>query len=194
MMKSVSIMKKEKNEIIPISPVIDITQKDKFNLEIKGTYTPITIIDDTKMRDKSINIKIEESPENPYDLIISGTVYLSKNFSDNMIPIVKFKKEYYDKIVTGKKTQTLRMARKKLDVHEGETIKAIFPGTTKEALLHITKIGYKQFKSVDQEDAEREGYETLKELREDLKKIYPLLEQFDRLYYYQFELISEVET
>ena len=187
-------MKKEKNEIIPISPVIDITPKDKFNLEIKGTYTPITIIDDTKMRDKSINIKIEESPENPYDLIISGTVYLSKNFSDNMIPIVKFKKEYYDKIVTGKKTQTLRMARKKLDVHENETCKAIFPGTTKEALLHITKIGYKQFKSVDQEDAKREGYETLKELREDLKKIYPLLEQFDRLYYYQFELISEVET
>lgn len=186
-------MKKEKNEIIPISPVIDITPKDKFNLEIKGTYTPITIIDDTKMRDKSINIKIEESPENPYDLIISGTVYLSKNFSDNMIPIVKFKKEYYDKIVTGKKTQTLRMARKKLDVHENETCKAIFPGITKEALLHITKIGYKQFKSVDQEDAEREGYETLKELREDLKQIYPLLEPFDRLYYYQFKFISEVE-
>lgn len=155
MMKSVSIMKKEKNEIIPISPVIDITPKDKFNLEIKGTYTPI--------------------------------------ISDNMIPIVKFKKEYYDKIVTGKKTQTLRMARKKLDVHENETCKAIFPGITKEALLHITKIGYKQFKSVDQEDAEREGYETLKELREDLKQIYPLLEPFDRLYYYQFKFISEVE-
>ena len=148
-------MKKEKNEIIPINPVIDITPKDKFNLEIKGTYTPI--------------------------------------ISDNMIPIVKFKKEYYDKIVTGKKTQTLRMARKKLDVHENETCKAIFPGITKEALLHITKIGYKQFKSVDQEDAEREGYETLKELREDLKQIYPLLEPFVRLYYYQFKFISEVE-
>lgn len=110
-----------------------------------------------------------------------------------MIPIIKFKKEYYNKIITGKKTQTLRMARKKLDVHEDETCKAIFPGTTKEALIHINKIGYKQFKSVDQEDAEREGYNTLRELREDLKKIYPLLEAFDRLYYYRFEFISEVE-
>ena len=110
-----------------------------------------------------------------------------------MIPIIKFKKEYYNNIVNGKKTQTLRMARKRLDVHEDQTVKAIFPGTTKEILLHINKIGYKQFKSVDQEDAEREGYKTLRELREDLKKIYPLLEQFDRLYYYRFEFISEVE-
>ena len=75
---------------------------------------------------------------------------------------------------------------------KSQTVKAIFPGTTKEVLLHINKIGYKQFKSVDQEDAEREGYETLRELREDLKKIYPLLEQFDRLYYYRYKFISEV--
>ena len=117
-----------------------------------------------------------------------------KEAKENMIPIIKFKKEYYNNIINGKKTQTLRTARKKLDVQENQTVKAIFPGTTKEALIHITKIGYKQFKSVDQEDAEREGYETLKELREDLKKIYPLLEPFDRLYYYRFEFISEVET
>ena len=110
-----------------------------------------------------------------------------------MIPIIKFKKEYYNNIVSGKKTQTLRTARKRLDVQEDETCKAIFPGTTKEALIHITKIGYKQFKSVNDEDAEREGYNTLRELREDLKKIYPLLDAHDRLYYYQFEFISEVE-
>ena len=110
-----------------------------------------------------------------------------------MIPIIKFKKEYYNNIITGKKTQTLRMTSKRLDVQEDQTVKAIFPGTTKEALIHITKIGYKQFKSIDQEDAEREGYTTLRELREDLKKIYPLLEPFDRLYYYRFEFISEVE-
>ena len=133
---------------------------------------------------------IDITPKEYYILKITGKYY---SIDDIMIPIIKFKKEYYDKIVTGKKTQTLRMARKKLDVHEDETCKAIFPGTTKEALIHINKIGYKQFKSVDQEDAEREGYNTLRELREDLKKIYPLLEAFDRLYYYRFEFISEVE-
>ena len=108
-----------------------------------------------------------------------------------MITLIKFKKEYYNNIISGHKTQTLRIARKRLDVQENEICKAIFPGTKLECKIRITKIGYKQFKSVDEEDAQLEGYDNLEELRKDLKKIYPLLDWWDRLYYYRFELIKE---
>ena len=93
-------------------------------------------------------------------------------------------------IKEGKKTQTLRLARKRLDVEENEIVKAIFPGTDKELKLQITSKGYKQFKSVNETDVELEGYQTLKELREDLKKIYPLIDSHDRLYWYRFKVVE----
>ena len=107
-----------------------------------------------------------------------------------MINLIKFKKEYYNNIITGTKTQTLRLARKRLDVQEGEICKAIFPGTKLECKIQITEIGYKQFKSINQEDAKLEGYNTIEELKNTLKEIYPLIDEWDRLYYYRFKLIQ----
>lgn len=147
-------MKKEKNEIIPISPVIDITPVDAYTLEITGTIYPI-IIDDGE---------------------------------NNMISLIKFNKEYYQSIVDGIKTQTLRNKNKRLN--EDEIVKAIFPGTDLEVILRITKTGYKQFKYLDEEDAELEGYNSLGELKKDLQEIYPSLDAFDRLYYYRFEVVG----
>lgn len=104
-----------------------------------------------------------------------------------MIPLIKFNKKYYNPIINGNKTQTLRNHNKRLK--EDEIAKAIFPGTELEVKIRITKTGYKQFKYLTEEDAEREGYMSLKELKTELHAIYPRLDPHDRLYYYQFEVV-----
>ena len=104
---------------------------------------------------------------------------------------VKFHKKYYPLIRDGFKTQTLRLARKRLDVQENDIVTAIFPGIDETLNIKINRIGYKQFKSINQEDANREGYESLADLKNELLRIYPLINKFDRLYYYQFEVLEE---
>lgn len=105
-----------------------------------------------------------------------------------MINLLKFNKEYYQNIIKGVKTQTLRKNNKRLK--ENEIVKAIFPGTDHEIKIQITSTGYKQFKYLDKEDAENEGYNTVEELKKDLLKIYPILDDFDRLYYYKFKVVD----
>lgn len=102
---------------------------------------------------------------------------------------IKFNKEYYPLIRDGVKTQTLRIARKRLDVQEGDIVTAVFPGLEDTLTIRILKIGYKQFKSLNLDDAVREGYDSLADLKNDLIKIYPLITRFDRLYYYQFMVV-----
>ena len=87
-------------------------------------------------------------------------------------------------ILTGEKTQTIRKNKKR--IRAGETVKGIFPGTPMEFRLKITKIGYKQFKYLNDDDAKREGFNTLDELKEELLKIYPTLDPLYRVYYYRF--------
>ena len=109
---------------------------------------------------------------------------------NNPISTVKFNKKYYSLIKDGVKTQTLRLARKRLDVQEGDIVTAIFPGTNDTIKIKINKIGYKQFKSINLEDAVHEGFHEVSDLKNELIKIYPSINQFDRLYYYQFEVIA----
>lgn len=103
---------------------------------------------------------------------------------------VKFNKDYYPLIRDGVKTQTLRLARKRLDVREGTFVKAVFPGIDEVLLIRINKIGYKQFKSVNLDDALREGFESVSDLKNELLRFYPLINKFDRLYFYQFEVVG----
>lgn len=102
---------------------------------------------------------------------------------------IKFDKKYYTLIRDGVKTQTLRLARKRLDVQEDDIVKAIFPGCERTLTLRVNMIGYKQFKSVNLADAQCEGFESVADLKNELLRIYPMMNQFDRLYYYRFEVI-----
>ena len=104
---------------------------------------------------------------------------------------VKFNKKYYELIKDGIKTQTMRLARKRLDVNEGDVVNAIFPGTDLTIPITILKIGYKQAKSINLDDAVREGYQEISSLLNELYHIYPNMNRFDRLYYYQFKVIKE---
>lgn len=105
---------------------------------------------------------------------------------------IKFKDKYFEAIVNCSKTQTMRMSHKRLEVNEGELAVAIFP-TRPSLNLRITKVGYKYFKSINDADAKREGFESADELKAELKEIYNIYQIVDtsRFYYYRFEVIGE---
>lgn len=107
----------------------------------------------------------------------------------NPVGVIKFHKKYYLKMLNGDKTQTMRLARKRLDVRENDIVKAVFPGWDKTLKIKILKIGYKQAKSINEDDARREGFDTVDELLDDLKGFYPNMDKFNRLYYYRFKVL-----
>jgi len=102
--------------------------------------------------------------------------------------IMKFKDHYYPAIKNGVKTQTMRMPHKRFNVNENEYVIGRFK-TYEDILLKITKVGYKMFKSINDEDAMREGFNSADELKNELLEIYKdkkVLET-SRFYYYQFK-------
>lgn len=108
---------------------------------------------------------------------------------DKPVNVIKFHKKYYLKMLNGDKTQTMRLARKRLDVRENDIVTAVFPGWDEKLTIKILKIGYKQVKSINDDDARREGFDTVDELLDDLKGFYPNMDKWDRLYYYRFKVL-----
>ena len=108
-----------------------------------------------------------------------------------MRKLLKFKQEYYELIKQGKKTQTMRMPQGRLDIHPGDRVVALFPDG-EELLLNIEDVGYKSFKSIDDEDAHREGFENAEELKNVLREIYKEfnVQGYNRFYYYRFECMA----
>ena len=108
-----------------------------------------------------------------------------------MKKIIKFKQEFLESMLNGSGTQTMRMPSSRIDVQENDIVIAVFPNG-EELTLKITKVGYKAFKSITDDDAEREGFHNKEELQKCLKDIYSeyRIEDFMRFYYYRFEVIS----
>ena len=101
---------------------------------------------------------------------------------------LKFNKEYYMPILAGEKTQTMRRNKKR--VRPDDVVLARFNGTDFTLKLKITKMGYKQMKYVNDDDAKREGFESAEELKKALTDIYPTIDNLTRLYWYQFKCIE----
>ena len=79
-----------------------------------------------------------------------------------MKKLIKFKQEFLEKILDGSKTQTMRLPVSRVDVAEEDIVIALFPNG-EEIPLKITKVGYKSFKSINDEDAKREGFSNAEE-------------------------------
>lgn len=99
---------------------------------------------------------------------------------------IKFKPEYFSKIKSGSKTQTLRTPPHRIDVVPGDFAVCIFPGMKDKIFITITDVGYKYFRNLDIDDANREGFNSVNELKKALLEIYPTLDNSNRLYYYRF--------
>lgn len=108
--------------------------------------------------------------------------------------VIKFKKEFFNQIKDGSKTQTLRTPPNRLEVVPGDMAVCIFPGIDDKLFVTITKVGYKYFRTLDDEDAKLEGFSNVGELRKCLLDIYPTLDGSNRLYFYRFKLEGYTET
>lgn len=108
-----------------------------------------------------------------------------------MIQKIKFKDEYHEAITTGAKTQTMRMPQSRIEVQPGDKAVAIFKNKH-DLLLKITDVGYKAFKSINDDDAEREGFSSADELKEALLDIYNeyYVQDMSRFYFYRFEFLG----
>lgn len=107
---------------------------------------------------------------------------------------VKFNPKWIKPIRNGIKTQTMRIPEKRINSPVDTIVAAIFPGTLNVIALLITKKGYKSFKNINDDDAKREGFNTADELKDELKSIYPYLEDYNRVYYYQFRVFAEINA
>lgn len=108
-----------------------------------------------------------------------------------MIPVIKFKDEYHNLIISGKKTQTMRMPQSRIDVDYGDKVIATFKNRP-DLLLQIIDTGYKAFKSINDEDAKKEGFNSADELKQELLDIYSdyYVGDMSRFYFYRFEFLA----
>ena len=106
---------------------------------------------------------------------------------------IKFKKEFISMIRKGDKKQTMRIPPKRINVVKGDVVKAIIPVVKDHFIIKIDDVGYKSFKSINDEDAKLEGFNNAKELKDVLVSIYDDYNFIDssRLYYYKFHLIED---
>lgn len=107
---------------------------------------------------------------------------------------IKFKKEFYKLIKKGVKTQTLRIPAKRLDLKKYDFAVCVFEDCPEQIYVTITDVGYKLWKTLSEEDALREGFDSLHDLKQFLVEIYPDIHAWDRLYFYRFKVEGVTET
>ena len=110
------------------------------------------------------------------------------------IVAIKFKKEFYPLIRGGVKTQTLRRPSGRLDVVPGDFAACVFEDCPEKIFVTITDVGYKMWKTLNDEDAKLEGFGSLHDLKMCLLQIYPNIQPWDRFYFYRFEVDGFTET
>ncbi len=106
---------------------------------------------------------------------------------------IKFKKIFYKQIKNGIKTQTLRIPQKRLDLKKYDFATCIFEGCDEQIYVTITDVGYKDWRSLTVEDARREGFATVDDLKQCLRMLYPSIPSWGRLYYYRFKVEGVTE-
>lgn len=107
--------------------------------------------------------------------------------------VIKFKKRFYQSIKDGIKTQTLRIPQKRLDLKKYDFATCIFEDCPEQIYVTITDVGYKYWQSLNEKDAEMEGFESVDELKKFLLSVYPNVPAWGRLYYYRFTVEGVTE-
>ena len=106
---------------------------------------------------------------------------------------IKFKKQFYPLIRDGIKTQTLRIPKKRLDVKQDDFAVCLFEDCPEKIYITVTKVGYKYWQSLNDDDALREGFNNVEELKNFLLSIYPDVPSWGRLYFYRFKVEGVTE-
>lgn len=95
---------------------------------------------------------------------------------------IKLASVYARKVKTGEKTQTIRLGRKKYERGHAhfETAVELIP-------IKIIDVDYVPYKGLDVLDAKRDGFDSLEQLQDALKKHYPNIQDSDYVTVISFE-------
>ena len=107
---------------------------------------------------------------------------------------VYFLQKWYQPILNGEKTLTLRYPVGRWEVKEDDMVTANFKGQEEKILLEIISTGYKQFGSLTDTDAKLAGYNNIGEVKKVLEEIYGIpVENYNRIYYYRYVVAGTIE-
>ncbi|RUM48026.1 MAG: ASCH domain-containing protein [Hyperthermus sp.] len=98
------------------------------------------------------------------------------------------KGDYVEDILSGRKTTTIRLGRVKLKHHE----LIVHGGGRPIAKVRVKKVTYKRVGELTDDDAKKDGFNTLNELLYELKRVYSDLSPDDTVTIIEFEVIQDL--
>lgn len=99
-----------------------------------------------------------------------------------------FKQKFYNLILEGKKTQTIRLWKRKPNFKIGQEFECFFGFNHKKLYAFIKEITVKNFDQITEEEVKQDGYVSKEELLTNLKNYYPDFDKKTNLYFIKFEL------
>ena len=102
-----------------------------------------------------------------------------------------FKQKFYNLILQGKKTQTVRLWKRKPNLIFGEQFECFFGFNHKKLNAKIKEIITKNFDEITDEEVSQDGFVSKEELLINLKNFYPDFNKQTNLYLIKFELNND---
>jgi len=99
-----------------------------------------------------------------------------------------FAKDYYKKLISGKKRMTMRKG--KVNLKEGEEIE-IYCGGERIGIAKVTSIRTKEFSEISKEDVVKDGFKSKRKLKKALRKHYKSVKSKDVFSLIEFEWIKK---
>ena len=99
-----------------------------------------------------------------------------------------FKQKFYNLILGGKKTQTIRLWKRKPNLISGEDFECFFGFNHQKLFATVDKIVIKNFEEITENEVNQDGFVSKDELLTNLKNYYPDFDLKTNLYLIQFKL------
>lgn len=122
----------------------------------------------------------ETSVQNGKDFMNSMNI---KNVNKAKIPSLRILPNFLDDIYTNKKYTTIRKGRK--TIQPGILL---LENDNNRLVVNVTKVIYKHFDELSEEDAKNDGFNSLEDLRHAIKKLYPTIRNKNIMTIISFQL------
>lgn len=102
-----------------------------------------------------------------------------------------FKQKFYNLILEGKKTQTIRLWKRKPNFKIGEEFECFFGFNHKKLNAKISEIIIKNYNEITNKEVFQDGFVSKEELLINLKNFYPDFNKQTNLYLIKFDLKND---
>ena len=105
-------------------------------------------------------------------------------------PIITLPEDDYQRVKEGMITRVVRPASHRLQLKVYDWIPIIFQDTNDNVMVEIEDINFTMFRDLGLNTALKCGFNNVNELKHDLVKHYPTLDNASRLYMYDFFMVG----